>query len=120
MEKSKLIKVSTYARQEGISVPAVYTGTAVSVGNFVEKLCIKYGVNGKNVRKRSNFKTFWIFLNFVLTKGEWRGILIRHSTRATRKTKTFGKITGREAKKCLTNRIEHVKLIELPLRDQRP
>ena len=24
MEKSKLIKVSTYARQEGISVPAVY------------------------------------------------------------------------------------------------
>ena len=24
MEKTKLIKVSTYARQEGISVPAVY------------------------------------------------------------------------------------------------
>ena len=24
MEKSKLIRVSTYARQEGISVPAVY------------------------------------------------------------------------------------------------
>lgn len=24
MDKSKLIKVSTYARQEGISVPAVY------------------------------------------------------------------------------------------------
>lgn len=35
MEKSKLIKVSTYARQEGISVPAVYkrmnTGKIVCV-----------------------------------------------------------------------------------------
>ena len=31
MEKSKLIKVSTYARQEGISVPAVYK--RINAGN---------------------------------------------------------------------------------------
>ena len=31
MEKSKLIKVSTYARQEGISVPAVYK--RINTGN---------------------------------------------------------------------------------------
>ena len=46
MEKSKLIKVSTYARQEGISVPAVYK--RINAGN-VE--CEIDGVKFVKVRK---------------------------------------------------------------------
>ena len=36
MEKTKLIKVSTYARQEGISVPAVYKRINSGSLEFVE------------------------------------------------------------------------------------
>lgn len=47
MEKTKLIKVSTYARQEGISVPAVYK--RINAGN-VE--CVEIdGVKFIKVRK---------------------------------------------------------------------
>ena len=42
MEKSKLIKVSTYARQEGISVPAVYKRIKVGSVECVEIYGVKF------------------------------------------------------------------------------
>ena len=42
MEKSKLIKVSTYARQEGISVPAVYKRIKVGSVECVEIDGVKF------------------------------------------------------------------------------
>lgn len=42
MEKTKLIKVSTYARQEGISVPAVYKRIKVGSVECVEIDGVKF------------------------------------------------------------------------------
>ena len=42
MEKSKLIKVSTYARQEGISVPAVYKRINAGSVEYVEIDGVKF------------------------------------------------------------------------------
>ena len=42
MEKSKLIKVSTYARLEGISVPAVYKRINAGSVEFVEIDGVKF------------------------------------------------------------------------------
>ena len=47
MEKSKLIKVSTYARQEGISVPAVYKRINAGSVECVEIDGVKF-INVKN------------------------------------------------------------------------
>ena len=53
MEKSKLIKVSTYARQEGISVPAVYK--RINAGN-VE--CVE--IDGvKFIKVKNNGKDYY-------------------------------------------------------------
>ena len=42
MDKTKLIKVSTYARQEGISVPAVYKRINTGKVEFVEIDGVKF------------------------------------------------------------------------------
>ena len=48
MEKSKLIKVSTYARQEGISVPAVYKRINAGSVECVEIDGVKFIKERKN------------------------------------------------------------------------